>query len=231
MNTIRSISAVFLSALAMVASALNLSAASFPAGVGIGGDFNENAAGFGGKGVATTVVGSVVSNISWFITSARAVGYPRVTYADYTTTLGASGNLTFYVCTNSTTITNVAEANTNRFLVNNTNGFSPNDFVVVRNVAGDSYQFGVISNAAANAYTIETYQSTTNAAAVGDIIYEMTPAGSLSTGGSEGASITKAFSSSGGLFFGRPNCPLLITVTGSNAPTINLIAGDYLRHR
>lgn len=217
-----------------IASASILLAVSLPAvaqdwalGYGIGGA-TADTIGIGGRGVNNTVIGSVLSNASWFATSIAPAGSPRIQFIDVSTDMASvSTALSWYIATNSYTITNATPAaGTNVFNISSTNGLGNGDLLLLRNVSSDSYQLIVNSNS--SAFTLVTYTTISNACASGDKLYKLARIGSIGLFGSAGQNSRTNFSANN-LITGRESSPLVLIATGSNAVTINGVSGEYFR--
>lgn len=212
--------------LALCAMTVRAAVPAYPAGNGVGFQDSQTTM-FGGKGVAFSVIGSVISNAQWFATSANAQGTPRIQFLDASSDL-TNAVATFYITTNSWSLTNSAAANATQFQVATNAGLATNDILLLWNKANDSYQMLVTSNLSAT--VIGTYNSATNASAVGDVLFKMSPASSVAlTFGPPGPNtFNRTLSaSSAGLFAGQLGKPVLVVVTGTTTVTINSISGDY----
>jgi hypothetical protein len=214
----------------------------WPHGLGIGGA-DENSTGFGGKGAVQAAMASSgrVTNTAWFVTSAKAMGIPRITFIDATTDRAGEEGVEFWTSTNSVTCTNSSvNANTNKIICSATNGLTVADVCILRGVTNDWYQFLTISNFSGT--EIHFYQTISNIVQNGDILYEMTSAGKLNFWASQNAVASetytnfpvksKQFSSASptGLFQGKEGSPLMVTVTSSNAVSaLNAVNGEHWR--
>lgn len=218
----------FLSTIAaIVLLAIPAVAQDWALGYGIGGA-TADTIGIGGRGVNHTVIGSSFSNASWFATSIAPAGSPRIQFIDVSTDMPSVATaLSYYIATNSYTITNATPAaGTNVFNISSTNGLGNGDLLLLRNLATDSYQLIVNSNS--SSFTLVTTTTISNACVSGDKLYKLARIGSISLYGSAGQTARTNIIGNN-LITGRESSPLVVIATGSNAVTINSISGEYFR--
>lgn len=237
----------FFLALALAACAVQIPESSFsqvpgwPAGNGIGNQ-DQNSTLFGGGGVAQAcTVDSGAGNISnamWFCTSANVAGAPIIYTINALSDLLCDASIKFYTSTNQTTVTNTTAANTtNGFSVASTNGLVKGDFLLLRGVTNDTYQFLIISNFLTTNVVL-TYQTYSNAIGVGDIVYEMTQASTFcprlpgSVEYTSGVPRSVTYTAAQGIFAGPLSTPLMVQVVSSNSANLGLsVSGEYYRRQ
>lgn len=226
---------------ALVASALSAGAAVWSDGYGMGSLNDEYL--IGGSGVNLAVVPSVVSNRSYFITSAANSGAPRITDVLLRSDL-TGATLDFYIATNQWQIASNGALGTNIIWLTSTNSaLNTNDVLIYRSVQSDGYQCVLISGNATDAgglvYTnalgqnaIKLWNNVTNYPAAGDIIYKMRLLASIPV---QSGFVTNALPASPWVdtlrlttaLHGKVASPALLSLTYSNAGTLVRVAGDY----
>ena len=194
-------------------------------GYGIGGG-TADTVGILGRGVNQAVVGSSLSNASYYVVSGKPAGVPRIQFLDVSTDL-ASGGVNIYVVTNTYTITNaVGATGTNCFQISTTNGLANTDLLLLQNLASDSYQLLVNSNN--SSFFLVTMSTSTNACAVGDKIHKLARIGNIGLYGTAGQTArTNIYALN--LVAGREGSPLVLIATGSNAVTLNSVSGEFYK--
>lgn len=158
---------------------------------------------------------TISTNLSTVIigTRSRNGGQPLITYINATGDTAASV-VKFYNVTQRTTA-NYVNA-TNVIPVTATNGFSSGDVIVIQHVAADTYERCLLTTMGST--NLLTTIAPTSALAVGDNIFKVTAAGTISVG-----SATKELNGAG-IFSGTRGNPLLVEINGIGTNTINLNA-------
>lgn len=161
----------------------------------------------------------VSTNLCYYIASANYAGIPRVQYINATSDLTSSA-ITFYSTATPLLVTTAQSIATNIITAVGTT-FSGSDVVIVRHVSTDTYERAVVSSA--NGTTITLSANLSAIAAVGDLVYKCTAAGSIPVGNT-----TKELNAGvGGIYNGVAGRPLLVEVNGTSACQVNCVSGIY----
>lgn len=168
--------------------------------------------------------------LSYFITSARPAGIPRVqaieAYSDKATAL-----LKFYYTTNSSSVTNPATvaAGTNTVWGPQFTNFAANDIIVIQykgsNSAGlfDFYERNKVSGTptASNCVLTWVSQYPLN---YGDSVYKMVSGATLPMFG-----LTNSSKTASTLYFGQEAKPMLIELDATTSGSIYSVSGEFWR--
>lgn len=143
------------------------------------------------------------------------------------TTLDASGavggwSAQLYKCTNLTVFLNT-NVSANTYPVSNTNGLA-GSVIVVRHVSNDTYERALVSSIGDSTNVVLT-AAVSQAIMPNDILYQMTPAGSIASVTNSGAGTFGVRLIGDAIVAGQPGKPLLVDVisgAGTNA-VVNLL--------
>ncbi len=236
-------------AIAVALAASPLTAATWNDAVGMGNAGDQI---FTGPGTPITVIGSVLSNSTYYIAGARGDGTPRFTAMLSKCDL-TGHNVDFLVATNTWICASNQPAGTNIIWLTGTNSvMATNDLIVLRNVTTDSYQLLVVGGGTTEAtgtvitnstgVAFKVWTTPTNTITSGDIIYKMTRLTRLNPFADFGITnrvlspwgnwLTPLDPLATGLYpipiAGRAGYPLVTMMNYSNAGSI-LVSGEYYR--
>lgn len=171
---------------------------------------------FAGQGTATST-----TNAHYIVPV--GTGEPVITYLDATGDTSPSV-LTFRTTSAPTVLTAATAASPGTNLTCVGSAYAAGNVIILQHRATDTYERLVVSTASAS--NITTTTAITAAAAVGDVVWLVTTAGT-STGVTNTAGVQRY--SAGGIFSGRQGRPLLVNLTGTNTPALNSVGGYYLQ--
>ncbi len=250
MKPIRPLSRFLAFALALLASAFGVSAATYQDGYGQG---NQGDNAFFGAGLTLGVTGSVNSNSLYYCTSPKGDGAPRIT--SVLMKAETPSTLKFYISTNYWVCASNQPANTNIIWLTSTNsGLSTNDLLVLQNYASDAQSLlvlsGVSTDGAGLVYTnaagyngVKVFTGSTNTIVSGDRLFKMTPIFSVTPLASSRITnnivlpwteLLQLNDINGGVngsplaLIGRAGWPTATVLTYSNAASL-YVSGDYYR--
>jgi hypothetical protein len=171
---------------------------------------------------------SSVTNFAVITDDSKNGGDPVLTYISATSDLSSS-KLQFYNTTNFTPCvagyTNInayaSSGTTTNVCVTSTNNFAPGDFLVIEHVPGDLFEMGVISTVN-NTNQIVLCAPPVNTIKPGDMFFQEKAAGFIPVGA---ATLTV---NGVGIYSGKRNKPLLMTLTGTSSDSINAASATYL---
>lgn len=172
--------------------------------------------GLGATNNATTLANVIVPNKS------SNDGTPVVTYISYGSDLATSG-IQFYKCT---AITQAAYSTnvTVTLSVNQTNGFSSGDVILIKHVTAgsESYEKRTLTTMTAATNLITTV-APAQVVTPGDIIYRVTTTGI----GKIPVGIATNNISASLIYAGQKNIPLLVEITGTTSCQLPVVSGYY----
>jgi len=178
----------------------------------VASSFGQTVFGGGGTKMGATNCYACVSVLS------SNNGTPLVTYINATSDL-ASSSITFYSVTNVADITAASFGNTN--YVTSTNNFGvAGQIVLLRHFATDTYEKLQVSSVTQTNQLLGAWTSTV-AAAAGDRIYALTPAGTIPVGA---ATVSVVGS---GVYAGQKGYPLYCEISGTSSCNLNAITATY----
>lgn len=167
-----------------------------------------------------TQFNSSVTNYAVISNNSRNGGDPIITYFSATSDLSSS-KLQFYSVTNQTSEANGTTNSTTTCTVNSTNGFTPAQFVVIEHIRGDTYEFDTV-NTVQNTNQIVLNVAPLNPVLPGDNIYVENAVGYIPIGA------TTVSVNGVGIYSGKRNKPLLLTLTGTSSDSINAVSATYI---
>lgn len=169
-------------------------------------------------GTTTAQIGVTNAN---FIVPAKG-GTARVQFLSATSDKAASV-VAFYNPSASSRISIATNASQTFVYGPGSGTFTAGDYIVVRNLAADTYQRMTVASATTT--NIVTSQSLTYAPAIGDIVYKMAKVGSIPVG----AATKELNAYGGGIFNGAVNQPLLLDLDSTSAAgTLNVVSGIFV---
>lgn len=155
-----------------------------------------------------------------------SAGAPVVTYLNVSAK-NLDAGVKFYSCSNFT-FTLAATTNVRTNYVGSTNGFSKDTIVVVRHKANDTYERLVCAEPQNT--NIVFASDPVTALAVGDLIYQQTPGGTIACNTNVAVGIAEINLIGDGIYSGQPGYPLLIdciTAAGTNG-TIKAVNAKFV---
>ncbi len=167
--------------------------------------------------------GTAISTTNAHFIVPVGTGDPVITYLDATGDTSPSV-LTFRTTSSPTVLSAATAASPGTNLTCVGSAYSAGNIIILQHRAADTYERLVVSTASAT--NITTTAAITSAAAIGDLVWLVTIAGT-SSGVTNTAGVQRY--SAGGLFAGGRGKPILVNLTGTNTPALNSVGGYYLQ--
>jgi hypothetical protein len=150
---------------------------------------------------------------------------PKITYLNVGSDL-ATSKVQFYTVTAQTACRYATNA-TVTLSVSSTNGFASGDVVIIRHYLNDTYEKRILTTMTASTNLILTAAPVASVIP-GDTIYRATTAGAGFI--PLGATTNAIGPSSGGIYVGQADTPLLLEVNAtSTAGQISVVSGEYIQ--